>query len=831
MDVASLDVELLGLSSAAAASPRGADGTNSINDFMDEDLADALEASFAKGKLQQLVQEMIDKRSALEIDLQRQNEEYELRMQSAMERSLGTINKLEKTEVKARTLIDKVDKETARVQPLAKQVEHSLVELQALSNARAYAQSMILIKRLDATNEPTEEQIVKVCEALKDYRAFMAHLRQSDLRIAEVFAASIDRAAKARRTYLQNAIKDSLTKLRWPITASNTDLRANVENNQALQAALRSMISLQILYLDQHRTPYLDVTGEFEHELWAVKALSKPILQRFKYHFSGSRATNRIDKPDWYHQFILDAAKDHAGYLADVVQPVGEQCMPSGAYIDVVVHFVRFLVQGLHHHYAAIWPIVEQSNALICSTLDETITLHEQLRTLFGYRGGSTAWPSVPSFFSNDESRFIRWMSADLEYSRRRLQSIINADSAWNTIHDIINSHTAVEASLSQFAGKAAERAFLPECADMVLTLVDSVGSRGEALEEAHSRGLFFRMTQLPLLEDFVVALEQKTQSVDLQESVLANTFVEIPAVCEWCRALNAASHVDKTLASWEEGTRYIETSEAQHDLEGISSLDSNLAGQMLHDTAKGKTNALRGMMAGFLGRVRRSRQQQNNASGGNSKSQSSIAESISMFANQRSRYSTLVNTEAGRFIDLCVRHFVYLAKSYFRSVREGSMNGTQVPVQHPGWAEALEFLSKVLLETQKQLLPVVHQQVVSRIAMGINSSFQHELLDMSRFSGVGAQALARDAQSLFQLFSLFARRPGNRFFRAIKDRVRLLTLPSHAMQSLLKALRALSSEPKEAARLLEEGHGVATLSVNDVEFIAAVRSDLSHHK
>lgn len=42
-----------------------------------------------------------------------------------------------------------------------------------------------------------------------------------------------------------------------------------------------------------------------------VELLLKPFRQRFQYHFTGQRQTNRLDKPEWYFTQILNWAKDN----------------------------------------------------------------------------------------------------------------------------------------------------------------------------------------------------------------------------------------------------------------------------------------------------------------------------------------------------------------------------------------------------------------------------------------------------------------------------------------------------------------------------------------
>ncbi|GBG25909.1 RAD50-interacting protein 1 [Hondaea fermentalgiana] len=832
--MAALDEALLGL----RAQDEGVGVGLEASEQDDEALADVLASALAEGRLEGLRAELAAERAALEEALERRASSHETRTQEALQRSRATVRKLEGVEIDADALMKRAAQESERVRPLSQQVDASLTELAALANARAYAQSMIALKRLDASEEPSEDEIAIACDALSAYRGFLSHLRQGDLHIAKQFTSSIERAIRARRAALRATIQNSLDDLRWPVTASNEELRVSPTTLATMQSALASLVRLQLLHLKQTRMQAVSISGEFETEIWAVRALARPILQRFAYHFSGPRSTNRIDKPDWYHHFILDAVKDHAGFLADTVQPAVEQCMAPETFVDVIVHFVRCLVvSGLHRHYEAIWPFVEQSNALICGTLDESIALTEQLTALFGYQVGSS-WPAPTSFFAATETRFIKWMSADLEFGRRKLEALLRADTAWNTVLDTIAQTEGKSSDLasSSFRG-AGEPSWLPECAGFVVTLIDSVGGRADALHDMHARVLYLRMTQLPLLEDFAVELERRAAAVELHEEPSQTSLIL------WCRVLNAGVHVRQSLSAWEDLPRYAETTSFRANLGALTeSMDTNLAEEMLRDTAKGKTNALRGLMRGILGRVRRPLQQKGAARPAGSMTNGSYGSSVGgdelvdeegnpasggIFRMQRDRLGGLVEAQVARFADILVRRFSDAARPYFRSCREGAMNRAESPLPHPGLADALAIVSDQLLRTLSELVASAHQQIVRRVANGIGAAFQHELLDVSRFSPAGATALERDARAVFDTFARFARRPDNRYFRSFKERVHVLSLPAHALKSLRQALRSFANEPREAARLLEEGHGLASLSVSDVEFLAAVRTDL----
>ena len=52
-----------------------------------------------------------------------------------------------------------------------------------------------------------------------------------------------------------------------------------------------------------------------------ISLLVRPLRQRFIYHFTGSKLTNRQDKPEWFFTQILTWIKDHVQWVQKNVQP------------------------------------------------------------------------------------------------------------------------------------------------------------------------------------------------------------------------------------------------------------------------------------------------------------------------------------------------------------------------------------------------------------------------------------------------------------------------------------------------------------------------------
>lgn len=67
-----------------------------------------------------------------------------------------------------------------------------------------------------------------------------------------------------------------------------------------------------------------------------IALLIRPLRQRFIYHFTGAKLTNRQDKPEWFFTQILTWIKDHVHWVQKYVQPVADSI--GFEYLDVKVY-------------------------------------------------------------------------------------------------------------------------------------------------------------------------------------------------------------------------------------------------------------------------------------------------------------------------------------------------------------------------------------------------------------------------------------------------------------------------------------------------------------
>ena len=98
--------------------------------------------------------------------------------------------------------------------------------------------------------------------------------------------------------------------------------------------------------------------------LFPLEVLVQPLEMRFRYHFEGDRATNRIDKPEYFLSHITTLLNDYSGFVVDYIQPVllrhfrRTDLALNPVYIDATSAFVTALLPMLRSKIGALLPKV-----------------------------------------------------------------------------------------------------------------------------------------------------------------------------------------------------------------------------------------------------------------------------------------------------------------------------------------------------------------------------------------------------------------------------------------------------------------------------------------
>lgn len=67
------------------------------------------------------------------------------------------------------------------------------------------------------------------------------------------------------------------------------------------------------------------------------RVMAAPLIARLRFHFSGSRPTNRIEKPEWIFEQVLDTINKNSAFVTDFIEPILRRHMAKTAGSTTII--------------------------------------------------------------------------------------------------------------------------------------------------------------------------------------------------------------------------------------------------------------------------------------------------------------------------------------------------------------------------------------------------------------------------------------------------------------------------------------------------------------
>ncbi|EJT98224.1 hypothetical protein DACRYDRAFT_71286 [Dacryopinax primogenitus] len=360
--------------------------------------------------------------------------------------------------------------------------------------------------------------------AYKALQSFVASLVQS-LPTGPIHSSpSLSFVARAiqRRTWnsIRNALSskliDASEKLRWPLAVDLSTLsRPDLD---AFSKAFLDLMQLQKAGVSIHASES-QYPGEEPRDvgLYPLQALVRPIAQRFKFHFEGSRPTNRLDKPEWYFQHMLGVIRDTLPAVHRIFQPL----IDNGGYKQIIARneFIRLLLPILSRHLLLSVSQILHDPSLLAHTIYQTLefdgTFKDEGFSLDGtWESNPTQqkeWDGLTEEILGDGEVFKAWLEGEHKFTQTRYDELIAASDAWVIVDD---QGTRIDEDALRSTNSARR----------LCALVEQVTDRYAPLPSFSQRTSFLTSVQLPLLEAYH---SRVSASLDAFEA-LSTTFARV---------------------------------------------------------------------------------------------------------------------------------------------------------------------------------------------------------------------------------------------------------------------------------------------------------------
>ncbi|KAH9891013.1 RINT-1 family protein [Cubamyces lactineus] len=415
---------------------------------------------------------------------------------------------------------------------------------------------------------------------------------QPDLHLLGFLAGVLEQTWRDIKGVLSTRLIEAAEKLKWPLKVDYA--AAEPDSRRAFEKAFADLLSLQtigkkIRDSEKHK-------GVAREGLYAIQALVQPIALRFKYHFEGTRQTNRLDKvgildfevglsgliermqPEWYFTHVVNESHEHRPFMESIIQSLLAQTEYKS--VNAWREFTLQLLPMLERKLRRTIPALLAHPPILAHTIYQALAFDTALRDEGFDLPGTTAvanaeddkeprWEGISEVILGRKEWFEAWVEGERKFAMDQYLEIISSPDAWLIADEDDDADGDV---------RAAERELRPtNSARRVKALVEQVTDRYSPLPQYPQRTRFLIVVQLPLLESYHARI---SSSLDAFETLSSSIMRAVPGalgsgdgrggdsrrltagvegVQRLCKALVSAKYVAKAMEVWGEDLFFLE--------------------------------------------------------------------------------------------------------------------------------------------------------------------------------------------------------------------------------------------------------------------------------
>jgi hypothetical protein len=416
-------------------------------------------------------------------------------------------------------------------------------ELLRLLNEREYLLALRDVLHAADTAD-AHSQAGEVPEALMCLER-LAGLRSSDP-MSERDRALLERGQEAvlrLRGLLKERVETRLTEAGWPPVSDG-----QVTDLGPASAELGLLVRLQGLWQGAFQGRLGE--GVRSEGLWAVDELSRPVLERFTFHFEQpDRPSNTADRPEWAYLFLLRALRQAVPAVSAVLEPAMQQHMAGIAPQAAALFFIRDVVMAARRKTRALLEVAlaqggegADADEALEVVVDQALELDRALDQSLGYHQWSRVclpgvhWPRCAEVLWATPARLERWADADARRVRARLKEACAGPDAWVKAPGETASAGA-SASTSATSAALAMAGLFQAVTERYRPVLDVPALR-TLVERVHKR----------LVVDFAFAVYHAARACGVHQAALQSGPAFATTFRTYCHILDSARYVLEAL-------------------------------------------------------------------------------------------------------------------------------------------------------------------------------------------------------------------------------------------------------------------------------------------
>lgn len=443
--------------------------------------------------------------------------------------------------------------------------EGSMARLRKLDIAAGYVE---LLEEVDALRDECAGKLGKDDDAallpykqLQQLLASLTMLQDSAEGAAPHLLHHIAAVVKGLRQTIQKGFADNLEqtmqKMNWPKSTDRVPLA--LEKGWALNIGRLLDLQMQDLENREHH-PERNIMHD-PPVLLPFEVLVQPLEQRFTYHFSGNKQTNRLDKPEYFLDHVTDLIANYSDFVQDNVQPILLQHFRRSdlaftpAYIDAVSAFITALMPMVKNKlYSFAGQVAKQPN-LLSHLVQEVIRFDMTMQDAYAYTPSSPAvlWRGMSYFLLENCGYFQQWLGAERDFAISRYQAIVDSSDAGEIDYDAVNADATKPT-------KAAIR---------VNDLLEEITARYRNLTSFSQKIRFLIDIQIEIFDQYYKRLSSGleayltlTSTVGRVTSMSKEDSAKVQGVRgldRLCRIFGSADYLERAMRDWSDDVFFLE--------------------------------------------------------------------------------------------------------------------------------------------------------------------------------------------------------------------------------------------------------------------------------
>ncbi|KUL90627.1 hypothetical protein ZTR_00127 [Talaromyces verruculosus] len=369
---------------------------------------------------------------------------------------------------------------------------------------------------------------------------------------AEQLANSVKQQLQDR---LSGRLQKALDKLKWPS-------RELVLNDAFVQEWVTSVDLL--LDLQEPDLKSYSESSSFRNEdvqvLLPLEVIMHPLELRFKYHFSGAKPTNRLDKPEYFLSHISDLISTYIGFVTAYLQPVLDRradLVGEGLrwhFLSATNAFITSLLPMVRRKIDTFLPQVETSPQLLSHFVHELMKFDDDLRQTWNYLPNPYStenWKGLASEILGQQNWFERWLRVEKEFALSRYKDIIDTPESGQIDYDGVDANVTKPTS----------------AAIRVNDLLETITDLYRPLSSFSQKLRFLIDIQITIFDQFHERLHSGLEAYLAMTSTIGRTvqggdqgnLEGVSGLDRLCRIFGSAEYLEKKMQDWSDDVFFLD--------------------------------------------------------------------------------------------------------------------------------------------------------------------------------------------------------------------------------------------------------------------------------